>query len=45
MRCHRAIESDDFERIIASGDAAVDWERGSGMAVGAGFKDAEGGAP
>jgi hypothetical protein len=45
MRRHAVIESDDFERFIASGEAAVDLERGCGMAVGADLGDAEGGAP
>ena len=36
------IESDGLERVAASGDALVDWVAGSGMAVGAGFEDAEG---
>jgi len=39
------IESDGLEGVAATGDAAVDRERGCGMAVGAGFEDAEGGAP
>jgi hypothetical protein len=38
------IESDGLERVAASGDPLVDWVGGSGMAVGAGFEDAEGGA-
>jgi len=39
------IESDGFERVTPSGHPAVERVRGCGMAVGAGFEDAEGGAP
>jgi hypothetical protein len=36
------VESDGLERVAAPGDPLVDWVGGCGMAVGAGFEDAEG---